>query len=284
MLIRTFLRLTSKQFVYLLYSWCLLTFNFINKLPRGRISNSRVLESIWNQIYELRFDGQQIKFHVPNWLTYFRAETFFAKEPETIDWIARIPKGSVFWDIGANIGTFTICAATRKLKVVAVEPSFLNLEILNRNILTNNVSNIVTIVPFAVGNRTSSLDLFMSPNSFTWGGAHSSIGENISAGGKPILAPITVNTLCFTMEDLVKLVSLDPPTHLKIDVDGLELEVLEGGANLLSKITSILIEVDNHFYGQREKISQLLQKYGFTLDFESLTNSATTNQIWNRNR
>jgi len=40
----------------------------------------------------------------------WRFKTLFEKEPETIDWINSFRKEDVFWDIGANVGIYSIWA------------------------------------------------------------------------------------------------------------------------------------------------------------------------------
>ena len=65
-------------------------------------------------------------FSVPNELNHFRVTTFAAKEPETLEWIDRLPEGCVLWDIGANVGFYTVYSTLRrKCRVVAFEPLFL---------------------------------------------------------------------------------------------------------------------------------------------------------------
>ena len=51
-----------------------------------------------------------------------RAATMLTKQPATIEWIDRFQPGSVFWDIGANVGVYTLYAALRgDTRVVAFE-------------------------------------------------------------------------------------------------------------------------------------------------------------------
>ena len=79
-------------------------------------------------------------FSVPNKLNNYRVDTFSTKEPETLDWIDKITENSIIWDIGANVGLYSIYAAKSKnCKVYAFEPSVFNLELLARNIYINNL-------------------------------------------------------------------------------------------------------------------------------------------------
>lgn len=255
-------------------------FRIIIRMPRGRLASSEALEWWWSQTFKVQLLGKQIEFHTPNWLTYYRAASISKKEPETLNWINSFEKNSVFWDVGANIGTFTIYAASRGSEVIAIEPSHMNLEILVRNVVTNGLTNKVTIIPCGVSTKTSQAFLFMSPNSLTWGGAHNSLGENMSNGGQPILNPIQIASISFSLDDLYKLMDLHPPTHLKIDVDGLELEILKGANQILEKVNSVLVESDKVFKKQSEGISKLLREKNFRLNFETSNTSGTTNQIW----
>ena len=85
--------------------------------------------------------GRDIIFFTPNEITDWRINTFFTKEPETLEWIDSF-KGEkiVFWDIGANIGLYSLYAAIKhpNIEIVSFEPSVNNLRILSRNIYKNN--------------------------------------------------------------------------------------------------------------------------------------------------
>ena len=73
----------------------------------------------------------------------------FTKEPETLEWIDGFDKKDkiTFWDVGANIGLYSVYAATKfdNIDVTAFEPSTSNLRILSRNISENNLNNKIKI-------------------------------------------------------------------------------------------------------------------------------------------
>ena len=55
--------------------------------------------------------GKKINFYAPNHLIRFRLNTFWTKEPETLEWIRSFKKKNktiIFWDIGANVGLYSI--------------------------------------------------------------------------------------------------------------------------------------------------------------------------------
>jgi len=98
-------------------------------------------------------DQSQLIFFTPNNLIDWRVRTLLSKEPDTIQWIDNFDKNKeiIFWDIGANIGLFSIYSAQKhkgKIKVIAFEPSSSNLRVLTRNISMNNFSNKLTYIFF----------------------------------------------------------------------------------------------------------------------------------------
>ena len=71
-----------------------------------------------------------MNFSLFNWINSYRIRTFSTKEFENLDWIDSIKSNSIFWDIGANLGLYSIyIAKSKKCKVFAFEPSVFNLEL-----------------------------------------------------------------------------------------------------------------------------------------------------------
>ena len=94
---------------------------------------------------------KEIKFFVPNQLLEGRVDTYFSKEPETLEWIDSFQEKEnlIFWDIGANIGLYSIYNSLKhpKSTTIAFEPSSSNLRVLTRNISINNLENNIKVVP-----------------------------------------------------------------------------------------------------------------------------------------
>ena len=81
-----------------------------------------------------------VSFSLPcqNWITHFRWYLMGKKEAEVIHYIDNYVKdGDIFFDIGANIGIFTLYATKKykNLKAVSFEPEYSNLYLLKENIL-----------------------------------------------------------------------------------------------------------------------------------------------------
>jgi FkbM family methyltransferase len=260
----------------------LFSYNFLNLLPRGRFGTSDGLDEIFGKTTQINLNLTPMRFHSPNWITRYRAKTIFSKEPETIAWINSMEEGSILWDIGANVGTFSIIAASRKINVVAVEPSFMNIELLNRNVISNEVTDFVTVVPIGLGRKTAIVNFFMTSSYFTWGGAHNSVGSNVGAGGKSLKDAIRTQAICFSVDQLVEVLNLPSPHHLKIDVDGLEIEVLKGATNTLKKIKTVLVEVDSEFSGHVVGVEEILKSNGLIKFFSGAVSNGSHNQIWRK--
>ena len=168
----------------------------------------------------------KIKFYVPNELCEFRVNTFYSKEPETLDWIDSFKDDTIFWDIGANIGLYSCYAALKKkIKIIAFEPSVFNLEILAKNIFLNNCVEKINIVSLPLG-ENNNFNKFRMSNTFQ-GGALSSFDKNIDWKGDKIDSVFEYTILGSSIDDLLKNFKLEYPDYIKIDVDGLEHIILK---------------------------------------------------------
>jgi FkbM family methyltransferase len=232
----------------------------------------------------------EFKFATPNSLIKWRVYSFSTKEPETLEWIDSIPKGAVLWDIGANIGIYSIYAAKmRDCSVYAFEPSVFNLEFLARNIYINNLTNNINIVPLPLSNQITVSELKMT--SMEWGGALSTFGENFGWDGELIKESFKYKLIGVDMDSAISKLEIPVPQYIKMDVDGLEHFILVGGNNVLKSIKSILIEVNDDFAEQAFQCEKLLLEAGLILkekrhaDEIDGSNSGfqnTFNQIWIR--
>lgn len=242
------------------------------------------------RVFEVSHYGLRLKIVTPNSLCEWRAKTFSTKEPETLEWIDSIEKDSILWDVGANIGLYSIYAAKRQnCRVWAFEPSVFNLELLARNIYVNGLSKKICIVPAALSDNLGSSQMRMTTTE--WGGALSTFGQDFGWDGKGIRKVFEFQTIGLKMEDAVQLLKIPKPDYIKMDVDGLEHFILKGGHTVLSQVKSVLIEVNDDFHEQAEQCYSLLSKAGLALrekrhsdDMASNTQGFQNsyNQIWIR--
>jgi len=214
--------------------------------------------------------GKNIIFFTPNQLTEWRVKTFFTKEPETLEWIDSFEKKKnlIFWDIGANVGLYSIYNALKNENstTIAFEPSSSNLRVLTRNISINNFETHIKLLPIPLTNKNNSF-LIMKESNFIEGGALNSFGENYDFEGKTFIPRMKYSLLGTSINYLIENKILDLPDYIKIDVDGIEHLILEGANKYLNnkKIKSLSIEINESFKAQFEKVLEIMKKNEFKL-------------------
>ena len=229
--------------------------------------NDFIQDSAYKSINVL---DKEIKFFVPNPLLNWRVDTFFTKEPETLEWIDNFEKKEnlIFWDIGANIGLYSIYNSLKNPKstTIAFEPSSSNLRVLTRNISINNLEKNIKVVSIPLTNKKNIFQE-MKESQFIEGGAMNSFGEKFDFEGKEFQTTMKYNLLGTTMNYFIENSILEIPDYIKIDVDGIEHLILEGGDKFLThqKVKSLSIEINENFKEQYDKVLNLMNKYGFKL-------------------
>jgi len=98
-----------------------------------------------------------------------------------------------------------------------------------------------------------------------WGGAMSTFCENFGDDGKPLAKMFSFTTLGLTLDQAMDLFNIHEPTHLRIDVDGLEHLILSGGETVLRRISDLLIEVNEDFTEQKICVSTVCRNAGLVL-------------------
>ena len=214
--------------------------------------------------------GKEIKFFVPNQLLEWRVDTYFSKEPETLEWIDSFQEKEnlIFWDIGANIGLYSIYNSLKhpKSTTIAFEPSSSNLRVLTRNISINNLEKNIKVVSIPLTNKENIFQE-MKEGQFVEGGALNSFGEKFDFEGKEFKPTMKYNLLGTTMNYFIENSILDIPDYVKIDVDGIEHLILQGGDKFLynEKVKSLSIEINENFKEQYDKVLNLMEKFNFTI-------------------
>jgi len=265
--------------------------NILSSFNVGLFVIDNIVEQIREKYQVIRHNNKEFRFASPNRLALYRADSFSTKEPETLEWIDDLPSSCVLWDIGANVGLYSIYAAkTRAARVYAFEPSVFNLELLARNIHLNKVTENVCIVPIALSSSTNFNYLRMTTTE--WGGALSTFEKDFGWDGKKLNVTFDYQTIGISLDEVGTSLNLQTPDYIKMDVDGIEHFILQGGKKLLSTIKGILIEVNDDFEKQAEECNTLLTSCGLKLiakkhsaeyaDPSSFGGGVVWNQIWAR--
>lgn len=259
-------------------------------LPKLRgVGRQQLINYIDKDIKLIKHGSTSFKLYTPNQICNFRYSTFSNKEPEMLEWIEEYG-GGVFFDIGANIGLYSLFyAQVKKGNVYSFEPSVFNLRQLAKNISINKLSKRITIVSNPLSEKTG-IASFIN-GSTDEGGALSAFGVEHGYDGKPIKGDVNYSVLGFSIDDLFKKnVLTEIPSLIKIDVDGIEHLILKGAVKTLKsqKLKSLFIEVNDDFKEQAHQVKTVLESAGFALKAkrhsemvdESARFGKTYNQIW----
>lgn len=256
----------------------------IMKLPILIFISDAFLDAKVNEKSAVKIKGKSIQLSTPNFLNRYRHKTFFTKEPETLGWIDGFENGAVFYDIGANVGLYSIYAAVKNdSQVFSFEPSFFNLEFLARNIHNNKLTDRISIFPVALNDKVSVSNFQLT--STEWGGALSTFEKGFDDSGNKIESTFIYNTIGFDLDHLVEVTKIPAPDYIKIDVDGLEHFILGGAQKVVNKAKSVLIEINDNFEQQRAVSEKYMLSLGFELVQKVHTESKqqpTYNQLWEK--
>lgn len=215
-------------------------------------------------------NNKKTNFFVPNQIIQWRVNTIFSKEPETIEWISKFKNKNkiVFWDIGANIGLYSIYAAQKfkNIIVYAFEPSTSNLRVLSRNISINNLHNKIFINQLPLSEKAKNNTLMNEPE-FIEGWAMNTYGKPIDYQGKKFNVKQKYNIFGTNINFLLDNKIIEMPNYIKIDVDGIEDKIIQGGNKYLKnkKLKSISIEIDENNESQYKRIIKILTKNNFIM-------------------
>jgi FkbM family methyltransferase len=161
--------------------------------------------------------------------------------------VEHVRRGDVVFDIGANAGYFTLLASRLvgpEGRVVAFEPLPRALELLRRHVELNAVEN-VQVVDAAVSSRDG--EALFRDDSLTMG--------RLTDDGDIRVRLVALDGLCAAGE-------LPVPDVLKIDVEGAELDVLEGARTLLAERHPALL-VSTHGRASHEACCAFLSAAGY---------------------
>lgn len=196
-----------------------------------------------------------LKFFCPGHNPVDRAFQLYTKEPDTIAWLDGMREGDVLWDIGANVGMYTLYAAKKGVTVCAFEPEASNYWILNRNLDINELQDRVDALNVALSNKSGLTTFFLSK---VMSGTAKHPG--LSSEGRREHRRTAIG---YTGRDIARIFDLPSPTSIKIDVDGHELAVLQGLDLEDQALRQLQVEVRDN--SDAERIFEMLGEHGFQL-------------------
>jgi FkbM family methyltransferase len=239
-------------------------------IASGALSDKTLLElkNGINLTRKMDYARADIFLHVDSMIEQEARLRSCEKEPDTVQWIEdSMRPGDVFYDVGANVGAYSLVAAkcfAGAVKVYAFEPAFLNFTQLCRNLALNNCQDSIFPLSVALSDQTTIGDF--NYHDLVPGGSLHTFGAAVDYTGQ-VFTPVFKQTmLSYRIDDLIDQFKIPKPTHIKIDVDGIEKAVLEGAPNTLldASLRSVIVELEAG-QGERE-ITELLVGSGFKLD------------------
>jgi FkbM family methyltransferase len=186
-----------------------------------------------------------------------RALSLLTKQPGTIEWINTFRPESVFWDVGANVGVYSLYAALRgETNVVAFEPAAVNYFLLAANCEVNRLDSRVDCLLVGLGSHKAVARLevsqFAAARSFSFHGK-----RDQPHGGRQA-------ALVLSMDQLIEEYGLACPNYIKIDVPGVTEDIIAGGVRMLQRpdVRELHIEFSEQSRNGRW-ITQTLEQHGF---------------------
>lgn len=230
----------------------------------GAVAAARLAERL-APLYTVRTAAGALRFYCPGHVALWEAENLLTKEPDTIAWIDGFAAGDVLWDVGANVGTYALYAAQRGARVVAFEPSAANYHLLNRNIALNRLDERISAYCLALSERAGPGHFYLASEHI--GDAGNAFGHPTDWRARPFAPSSRQAILGQTIDGLLDQYELPFPQHLKVDVDGIEDQIVRGAARTLAdpRLRSALVELNTERGAYRDGVVATMAAAGLRL-------------------
>ncbi len=222
-------------------------------------------------------DGRfEYRFRCETVREFNRCLKLFLKEPGTAEWIDQdVKNGDVFFDIGANIGVYTILAASRTGqtgRVYAFEPHGANFARLIDNITINNLQQVVSPNNFALNAQEGLFPFLYKSGDVGTSDSQLAVSQgDADDGSKSLISELKFAT---SIDRLIASGEIAKPHHIKIDVDGIEYLILEGMSRLLSaedRPLSIQVEMNDP---HKKRILKFMADHRYRISRKHYTHSS----------
>jgi FkbM family methyltransferase len=219
-----------------------------------------------DDILDINARGIPMRFSATNGRLRVWATRFEEIEPELLDIIDAMPRGSVFYDVGASIGLFSLYAALRSQgRVFAFEPEAQNYATLELNHFLNRqaLAQPLTALNLAL---SDSAGLGQIHTKSYGAGEHGKIlDQAVSQDTKQAFQPAHVQSILkFPLDQIIAQFGFPAPNILKIDVDGAEAAVLRGAAKTLDDPALSVVFIELSKLSATDE-SRILEGHGFHL-------------------
>lgn len=212
----------------------------------------------------------------------YRCATFESKEPETLKWIQSFKDGDCFYDIGANIGLYSLYCSSLypNASVYSFEPMVSNFFKMVHNKDINKYHNMHCIYA-ACSSKTNLAELYIPNQTFlrqglTPGASGSQLGKAEDESGNIFPVAAVHKVQCFALDNFIEIFKTEMPDHIKIDTDGNEADIISGFTKW-ENVKSILVEWNKK---TNPDLIKMMENFKFTTDneFNKLENHSKNRQ------
>lgn len=234
-----------------------------HRLRRSRArAQSSIALKLLKKTFAIETPAGRVSFVLLGRVAAARATALLTKQPATIAWIDQFHGDSVFWDVGANVGAYTLYAALRgNTRVVAIEPAAVNYFLLTANCEANGIDDRVDCLLLGLGDGSAvtrlSVSQFEPARSFSF--RDSKPDRRYSHDGRQA-------ALVLSMDDLVTRYGLPCPNYIKIDAPGMSEAIVAGALRTLQRpeVREVHIELREQSKGG-QRIAEMLEQAGFSI-------------------
>ncbi len=247
--------------------------NYLNLKVRRKFSQVFNIET-FTKIYKGDLKGYKFLANNPD--NYFTSEY----ENDSFSYVLNeinIKPESIIYDLGANIGYFSLLcsAASKQSKIFCFEPIPVNMALLCRHLLLNQIKNVFPIT-LAISDHLGLVD-FSADNlshSYTYKQSSPHYGNR----------HLSIKIGVISIDILTGQFEYEKPDIIKIDVEGAEYDVLLGAINVIKnyKPKILLSTHEAHLKGVEKKCLTFLDEvnYSYTKIENELTRPVGLNDFW----
>lgn len=198
---------------------------------------------------KIRHSGIVLPLNLGDWIQYWMFMEG-AYEKQLVDFLEPHVTGKIFFDIGANVGSYTLALSKSAAHIYSFEASSSNAAILKGFVGLSGL-NTVEVVNQAVSNHSGkNVSIYSSPDT----GGNNTQFCDFGKGCE------TVSTI--TLDQFVADHDIDRVDVIKIDIEGSELAAFQGARDLLNKNHPILL-VEFHALVAKQANWELVELYDF---------------------
>lgn len=209
--------------------------------------------------------GHSAVFETTNSVEDYRAHKLGGERELVEQYVGLVDEGMDIWDVGANIGVFSLFAARASAQVHSFEPDPKFAERLKRNVYLNGWEDSVTIHEMALSDSNGETTLYTD--------GVGGMSPGLSKSDDETRNEVTVD------QRRGDGLEIRTPDLLKIDVEGAEARVVRGMTGILDRVDTVMVEIHPtmlpRFGDSPEDVTDVLESHGFSESYNQKRSDQT---------